>query len=521
MKTQKRLIIAVAIALGMGSCTTGSFLTSSNQDDIYFNPGDVPPPISIVDETPAPVPQNKSGENMVISQMKGNEDGSKTLNNYVLNDNQNNADAQVYSMDPQNLTQSDTTIYYNDDQVKYVINNYYDSEDLDYAFRIRRFHDPYFYDPYYWDSWGYWDNWYSPYYSFGWGYNSWYSPFNYGYYSPWGYGYGWYSPYYSYYNSWYYGGYYGGWDGYYNGYYGDWGGGAYYSDNYSYGRRRNSNTNILAGSSTDRRMGTSLDRQRDIVSKSANPTNPEAGRTTDHSTLRANSVSGATRGENSVSGGNSRTTNSSNQVLVERRRSNASASDNGRQAATIQRETTRTQSGNDQSGTRRVYDNNDQQSTPNYQRSNTQSTSINRPSTSTSKSGITNTQANRANYNRQIYTRPSTSINYSTPRVVTNSSSGNSNSTPQSTTNYNRTYRSSSTYNSSSSVNSGRSYSSPSPSSSGSYQPSRSNSSSYSSGSSSSGSYSSGSSSSSSYSSGGSSGSSNSSGGGSSHSGRR
>lgn len=123
---------------------------------------------------------------MIISDIKENEEGSQTMSNYIFDANERDADALVYSMDQYDLYDSDTTVYYNDDDVKYVINNYYDGQSLDYAYRIRRFHRPYFYDPFYWDSWyydpfyydpRYYSSRYSPYwsYSMGWG-SRWYSP---------------------------------------------------------------------------------------------------------------------------------------------------------------------------------------------------------------------------------------------------------------------------------------------------------------------------------------------------------
>ena len=35
------------LAILLSACTTGSYVTSSYTDDIYFNPGDVPPPITV------------------------------------------------------------------------------------------------------------------------------------------------------------------------------------------------------------------------------------------------------------------------------------------------------------------------------------------------------------------------------------------------------------------------------------------------------------------------------------------
>ena len=206
MKT--RLTFIAALVFILGSCTTGSYVTSTYPDDIYFNPADIPPPITITETVIEEPIQEKSGERLIISQIDDNEDGSNTMNNYIFDGTEEDADALIYNMDQMELDGSDTTIYYNDDELKYVINNYYDGDELDYAYRIRRFHNPYYYDPFYWDSWAYdpyfgygYASMYNPYYSYGWGYgSSWYSP-----YSRWGF-----SPYYSnYYSPYYYGGYYG------------------------------------------------------------------------------------------------------------------------------------------------------------------------------------------------------------------------------------------------------------------------------------------------------------------------
>jgi len=178
---KSRLTLIGALAIILGACTTGRYTTGSYSDDIYFNPADVPPPIAVV-ETPAESVKEKSGETMIISQIEENEDGSNTMNNYIFEGNEEDAEALRYNMDQMELEGSDTTIYYNDDELKYVINNYYDGDELDYAYRIRRFHRPYFYDPFYWDSWAYYDPffydpwYYGPSWSFsmgwGWGYPS-------------------------------------------------------------------------------------------------------------------------------------------------------------------------------------------------------------------------------------------------------------------------------------------------------------------------------------------------------------
>jgi hypothetical protein len=44
---KSRLTLIGAIAVILGGCTTGSYMTGSYSDDIYFNPADVPPPIAI------------------------------------------------------------------------------------------------------------------------------------------------------------------------------------------------------------------------------------------------------------------------------------------------------------------------------------------------------------------------------------------------------------------------------------------------------------------------------------------
>ncbi|MDO8929213.1 MAG: hypothetical protein Q7W54_09520, partial [Bacteroidota bacterium] len=247
MKTKLPYIAIVAILVS--ACTTGTYMTKTYDDDIYFSPADVPPVTMVQDRTEKSAGINKSdagNQRIVMSQMEKNADGTSTLNNYVYQpDEQNqNSSYQAYDMDQQELIGSDTTVYYNDDDVKYVINNYYDGNDndIDFAYRINRFHRPYYYSPFFYDSWYYgsyypfyshlgWDPWYYG----GWGYPyssyGYYSPFSFGFGGYWGGGYG----YGGYYNS-YYGGYYNGYNhGYYSGYYGTGGG---FSSNHQVARRR-------------------------------------------------------------------------------------------------------------------------------------------------------------------------------------------------------------------------------------------------------------------------------------------
>lgn len=254
MKT--KLIIISAVTLMVSACTTGTRLTKTYDDDIYFSPGDVPPVAVVTDQAQVKDKPAKSNngdakdKRIVMSQLERNADGTSTVNNSIYQQDQqnNNADYQSYTMDNQELVSSDTTRYYNDDDVKTVINNYYDSDDVDYAYRIRRFHSPFYYSPFY-DDWyyGYSSPWYSGYYgwdwgwNYGWGYDPWYScgwgyPYSYGYYSPFAFGAG----------LWGLGGWYGGWyGGYYNGYNGWYGGG--FHQNYDVARRRDTNLSLPGG----------------------------------------------------------------------------------------------------------------------------------------------------------------------------------------------------------------------------------------------------------------------------------
>jgi len=422
--------ILTMATLFLGACTSGSYITSSYTDDIYFNPGSIPPPISMEKESVSKKEDaEKSARRMIISDIKENEEGSQTMSNYIFDATERDADALVYSMDQYDLYDSDTTVYYNDDDVKYVINNYYDGQSLDYAYRIRRFHRPYFYDPFYWDSWyydpfyydpWYYSSWYSPYwsYSMGWG-SRWYSPYYSwgwgGYYSPYYYS-PWYSPYYSYY----------GWGYPYNSWYG-YGNIRYIdSENYRYGQRRSTNTSVMYGSDSGRRSTSSGVRASATETKSAHTDNSVRTEQSTHDSRRASSSSGV-RSAQSVSG---QRTPALNSVASEKRRSDANIG------------------------------------------SSAHTQTYTRPGS---------TSATRT------YTRPASSAT-TTPRVVTQSKSGSA--AAPSTSTYNRTYRTNSTYNRSSgssgstntyrtpssvSTKSGSTYSAPSRgSSSGSYSAPRS-----------------------------------------------
>ncbi|HNX79954.1 MAG TPA: hypothetical protein PKJ24_08720, partial [Prolixibacteraceae bacterium] len=184
MKTKNYLIPVLALALG--ACSTGKYVSTGYVDDIYFNPQDVPPPVVVEEPVQQDNVRSGSPDRMIISQITKNDEGNQTMNNYIFDGQDANryADAQRYNLEQMELENSDTTVYYDDNEIKYVINNYYEGDDLDFAYRIHRFHRPFFYGPYSYNSW-YWNDWYwNDWYWDSWYYDSWYSPYSY-----WGMGY--------------------------------------------------------------------------------------------------------------------------------------------------------------------------------------------------------------------------------------------------------------------------------------------------------------------------------------------
>ena len=434
---KSKMIIIPVLALILGACTTGSQLSTSWVDDVYFSPGDVPPPVvTAKNNEESPRVQEDSNERIIISEIRDNEQGSKTMDNYIFDgqDAGSYADAQLYNMEQMELAASDTTVYYDDNEVTYVINNYFEGDDLDFSYRIHRFHRPYFHDPYYFDYYA-WDPYYDPYYgsswSFGWGgswgwpyyswgypYSSWYSPYSY-------YGWGGY-PYYSW-NSPYWGGYWG------NNYYID-------RDDYRYGQRRDYNTSALYGSgSAGRSGGTSASLRNQDPLKSAQP-----GLTgVDNSGRRGSSVSGVANGGRPSRTGLGTTTNSRTHTEL-RRGTEVYNTERGTYGSTSAVRNTRSaqvdpeirsagQSGTTQDNVRRT-------------------TNYTRPATTTSGSTQDrytpsyNQQrpVTRQTYNIQGTSRPSTNSERS------NQVSGTTYSRPASTRSTSNTYRSTSTYNRSS-----------------------------------------------------------------------
>ncbi len=435
MKTKLPLIAIAAILVS--ACTTGTYMTKSYDDDIYFSPADVPPATMVDNQAPAaerPVKKSISDtgkQKIVISQMEKNEDGTSTLNNYVYQSDQknNNQDYQNYDMDNQDLVQSDTTVYYNDDDVKYVINNYYDDNDIDFAYRIGRFHRPWhYYSPFFYDNWYYgYNSWYSGYYGWdcGWGYDPWYS-------CSWGYPYS----YYGYYSPFYFGfgGYWGGWYGGYNhGYYDGYYGGGYYGDG-SWDNHHRNRDNVRYGRSSDFSNyagggGGSINRN-------------SSGSSVGRSVLTGKNGSlnqGSTRISRSVDGSNTMGTRSA----VQGARNDSRVS--GRQVSGAT------------GSVRRMYAPSTTGSTYNQSQTGRQSNytpSYNKPRV-----------ISQSSYNNNSYSRPRTSEG-SEKVYIKSANTGNSyNSTPRSSSSVRQTYRSSSSYSSGSSSSSTRnsgSYSSPS-----------------------------------------------------------
>src|SRR5690606_10263031 len=135
------------------------------------SPGDVPPPIASSSSSVKSKKGSDADNKVIISSIQEGEEGSKTMNNYIFGATEKDAEVLTYSIDQYDMHSSDTSVYYNDDEVNYVVNNYYAGESIDYAYRIRRFHRPHFYDPFYWDAWHYDPYYYDPYF-----YSSLYSP---------------------------------------------------------------------------------------------------------------------------------------------------------------------------------------------------------------------------------------------------------------------------------------------------------------------------------------------------------
>ncbi len=454
MKTKLTVISILAILVS--ACTTGTYMTKAYDDDIYFSPADVPP-VAVMNtdeiqtkEKSARISNNDTRDKKIIlSQMDRNADGTSSVNNYIYQpDDNGNPDNQSYNMNNQELAESDTTAYYNDDDVKYVINNYYDENDnnLDFSYRINRFHNPYFYSPFFYDDWmygGYYSPWYSGYYgmNYGFGYDSWYGGFGYpysyygGYYSPFAFGLGGYWG----------GGYYNGYNnGYYNGYYG---GGGGFNNNYQVARRRSTDMNLP---NTSNGYNKSANGERSSVNTGrANSSAIDNS----HSRTRSINATGDNQDMKSATIVNDRRTNTGRQVNSQTQQNVSSGS---------------TRRAYEPSTTGRTYDQGrvvrqSQNYTPSY----------NKPRI-----------VNQSNYNSNSYTRPRTTGAYNQPtlRSANSSRQNQSYTQPRSSSNMRQTYRSSSSYSTGSSSsgirssssynrssgNSGSTYSAPARSSSGS-----------------------------------------------------
>lgn len=234
MKTTISLIVLLA-------CLSVYLPGQDLVDDVYFKPSDAQK-ITQRESVKITRPNYKNGAKEIIYiDSRDNKDLVLTNDSIYLLGEIN--DSIAYTENSEENFNEDEGYYLNDFKGS--------ASDLEYAERIRRFHNPkftihisdprytdiYFLDDYDWNvyidgsyawvtpTWTnpFWDNYFWRPYS----YNSWYWRNS------------WYSPY-SYYNSWYgspwhggyYGNYYGGWGGYYGGYYG-WSN-PYYNDYWSY-----------------------------------------------------------------------------------------------------------------------------------------------------------------------------------------------------------------------------------------------------------------------------------------------
>ena len=469
MKTKLPVIAIVAILVS--ACTTVTYMTKAYDDDIYFSPADVPPVAIVENETPVNEKSAKINNpdardpEIIMSQKDKNADGSTAVKNYIYTPEQQNvnSDNQVYNMDDQQMVESDTTVLYNDDDVKYVINNYYDDSDnnMDFAYRIGRFHNPYYYSTFY-DDWSY--GYYSPFYSgfYGMGYDSWYGgfgyPYSYGYYSPFSFGFGGYmgGGYGGYgYGGYGYGGYgYGGYGGYYGDYYGGGYGGGFHNDG-QLARRRSTNMNL---------PGRGLDNSN--VVKNGRISNSEGRNTQNQTSVQSNNRTPNTWIQNGHVRGGSADAAGTNQdvknaTIVNNRRSNPNTVNSQVQGNNPSRTPQMVRPGINTSGNvRRSYEPSTTGRTYNQGRvvgqSQNYTPSYNKPRI-----------VNQSSYNNNAYTRPISSAPGSPRSTISNSNSGRSGSTysqPRSSSSMRQTYRSSSSYSNGSSSSPSRSsssYSSP------------------------------------------------------------
>ncbi len=224
MKTNVKLLIVISLLVS--ACTTGSMVTSSSYtDDAYFTPGDHP----LLAAGSGINHQQKEKQSATITGLR-QEDAGKIVDNYYSDKKDDNLQNDANTLNTDQSGAANT--YEADEQARDFIENYDDSEDIDYTTRIRTFYNPYAYDPY-------WDSYYTPGFGFGWGlglgfgfggfYGGYYSPF---------YGWGGYYP--------YWGGYYGGYYPYWGGHHGGWGHHERYADNrnYYYGRQNQAGSRV-------------------------------------------------------------------------------------------------------------------------------------------------------------------------------------------------------------------------------------------------------------------------------------
>lgn len=444
MKTKLPIVAVVAILVS--ACATGTYTTKNYDDGIYFTPANQPPVTYSSGET-APAREKSANvgapgandQGLVMRQMSKNPDGSSSLNNYIYQPDKNhqNSDIHAYNMDNQELAQSDTTELYNDDSIKYVINNYYDdNDDIDYAYRIGRFYRP-FYSPFFYDNWnfGYYSPWYSGYYGWNWGigWDPWY-------YGGWGYPYyygGYYSPYYLGFSGYwglgypYWNGYYG---GYWDGYYGGWGG--HYADTHQVARRRATNMNMAGGGSNV--GGLSVFGRSAELKNQTNDQNKISNTWVENGHVRSRSIDGSTNYTKSATIVNDRRAGVRDRNVGENQENQVT-----RTPQVIRQET------NTSGNVRRSYAPSTTSRTYNQARTAGESQNY---TPSYNKPRI----VNQSSYNNNSYSRPRT---YSNPnQTIRSSNAGQTQiyNAPRSSSSVRQTYRSGSSYYSGSSSSSYR-----------------------------------------------------------------
>ncbi|MCF8361186.1 MAG: hypothetical protein K9G70_01045 [Prolixibacteraceae bacterium] len=434
---KRNLIIITIAALIATACSTNTQTAGNYVDDLYYWPGDDVTQIS--NEELAELEQNsKPDDNIVIiSELGKDKKGSKTLDNYIYAEEEPDwyNEVQAYNLSNTQGEGQDTIFIPDENNGEYVVNNYYINDQMSYADRIRRFHDPYYYDPHvsfsfnwgwgspYYSSYHRWNTWhYDPWYYDPWGYSSWG-------YSSWGY-----SPYYSsswYYNRWHSPYYYSHYRpyGYYGSYYGNYYP-RYYVDNKDYEksnrRSRRPNTTYSGGGVAGGRSTAGDYRNDETMNKSVRTSGRRSVVNGSDSELAQKSASTATRSERAVVMEKRRSTPSARPANVSSEAKTGSSRTNN--VITTPRRNVRSTYSSASTGSTTSSRN----YTPSYNkpRTNTRAT-YNRSNNRSSQSVNTRSSGSRSSYSIPSTERSSKSATYRTrTKTPTKSYSSGTRSTP-------------------------------------------------------------------------------------------